>query len=129
MRIHLPAVYLLPGCTSRCTLNDSKKFSGQLCLLMYTYQSYLFPAQLWVLNSLQQLHRYMHKAGYGSGCASEPAPPWAEQGWEQFSWVGCWKTAAEGLVSPDAAALGLPGPSLPLLLLNAGHCAALCLQF
>lgn len=78
MIIHSPAVYLLPGCTTNCTLHGSKQFSTQLRLLIYTQQSHLFPAKHWILNSLQQLHGYMHKGGYESGCASASAPPGAQ---------------------------------------------------
>lgn len=47
MRIHLPPVCLLPGCTSRCTLNVSKKFSGQLHFLMY-HMCFLHNTGYWI---------------------------------------------------------------------------------
>lgn len=131
MILHLPAVHLLPGCISRCTLNVSKKFSGQLHLLMYTYQSYLFPAKHWVLNSLRQLHKYIYKAGYGSAVPqclpclrqSSAASSLAELAVGRPLKKVCYQMMM--LLWDDR----LPGSSLPLLLLTAGHCAALCLQF
>ena len=70
MIIQSPAVYLLPSSTTNCTLHSSKLFSIQLSLLIYTQQSHLFPEKHWMLNSLQQLHKYMHKGACESGFVS-----------------------------------------------------------
>lgn len=130
MIIHLPAVYLLHGCTSGCTLNGSKKFGGHLHLL-YTLQSYLFCAKHWVLNSLQQYtnicSRWVMDQAW-SPCL--PHPGWSSTG-SSFAELAAGKPPKKvpyqmmKLLWADR----LPSPSLPLLLLAAGQCAALCLQF
>lgn len=70
MIIQSPAVYPLPSSTTNRTLHSPKQFSIQLSLLIYIQQSHLFPEKHRILNSLQQLHKYMHKGAYESGFAS-----------------------------------------------------------
>lgn len=128
MIIHLPAVYFLPGCTSSCTLNVSKKSSGQLHLLIYTYCF------------LQNTGHWIHCSNYTNICTRQvmdqavpqclPCPGQSSAG-SSFAELTVGKPQKK--VHFQMVVLlwvnRLPSPSLPQLLLTTGHCAALCLQF